>query len=279
MPIPCRHIVFGAAIALAGCAAAPRDSKLIVNGVLSFDARVERIGVALVRNVRGFSLTAPPSAGEMVKDTLDRFEGVPADPSMVATVPVVLAAGLSATLHVGAAGGLFGLSTAETKAAASTISAAAAEAQLEDHIARIVLAELETHYPAKVRNLPDESPPSSPANHRPVTRPARRATGPAHDITVRVRLLHHGLQARPRALNDDLIKVAEAANPPLALLLSTHAEATRTDTGEFFGGVSVVYESVPHTFTEWGKNNAELLRHELSTGREQMLQEIRERIK
>lgn len=258
----------GLAAGLAGCATAPGEAKLTVNGELSVRPEQE-VRLVVARDAREFAVVVPMTTQEIVKGMTARFPETK-DPLVLLAVPWFVAGNVMGALQ----GGLIGLSSGTTDAAnadrGAAVSVAAAELALDEAVARAVQARLEELRQAPVDRLPDIKWTRDPE-------PALRGRpGPSADagrVVVRVRTLFQGLQVRP-VKRDDLVGVAMKANPPLALVLAVQVALVTEDGEQLLGGVSAAYESQQRTFARWAERDAALLRTELALGTRAMLDEL-----
>lgn len=148
---------------------------------------------------------------------------------------------------------------------------------MADRMARAVHDRLGALFPGKVAVVSEL--PAPPETELRVIRP--RSAGAALEpsqFNVHVRVLFWGFQTKLTAQNEDLIKTAESANPPLALLLNVQVLALAEPGDEFSGGVSVRYESVPRRLAAWARDDARALREELAVAEREITREIVARI-
>lgn len=161
---------------------------------------------------------------------------------MILAAPWYLAATIAGVAQVGVIAAVSGVSDDAAEKSSHAIALAAKGLLLDEAVARTVHEKLESGAPGKSQRLPDQAPTAEASARRP-RQAAAPSRGPkAHeDATVRVRILFQGLQTRP-VQRSDLVGVAMAANPPLALVLAVQVLATGDETGETVGGVSTSYE-------------------------------------
>lgn len=255
-----------AVAALAGCANAPVERKLTVGGTLKLPGDTARVTIAVSRGPGEFELNTPASGVEAVGHTLGEFSNVPRDPRLLASTPVVAA-------MTGAVAAVFGLSPGTVESASGAIAKATMGDQMSDRIAQTLHARLSGIFPGKVERVPDVPMPPVPEKRARREVSGQVAAAPT-EFLVHVRLMFAGLQVRPTARNDDLIKMAEAANPPLVLVVALQALAVAVTGGDFSGGVSVVYESVPRRLERWAGDEARLLREELAAAEKEISAEM-----
>lgn len=277
MVSPAASAVLGLLVVLTGCASAPTERTLTARGTLELPMQVSAVRVAVVREASGFAAEAPDSVGERAAAATGSVGRLPPDVSTAVAAPVLIVTDAVAAVGSGAMGVVFGAGGGATGPEARAIAAATGEDTVAPRLARVIAQQLETRFTGVVRRGPDErARPEPPAGARRATARAPSAAPP--DLTVRVRVLFRGLQVRMTARNDDLIRAAQAVNPPQVLLLAAQVEATRTDDGAWVGGVSVTYESIPRTFAQWAAGDARLLRTELVAAEEEIVQAVRERL-
>lgn len=253
---------------LAGCASAPTERSLTVGGTLRLPANTAQVKIAVIREPRGFHANLPPSGTDVVGGTLQDLKHAGPDPRIIAAVPVAVA-------MTGAVASIFGLSSGTVESSAGAVSKATVGEEMTGRVAGVVQERLAEIFPGKVETLP-----GVPASLERSKQPRRRAMDePAPTaFAVQVRLMFWGFQTRLTALNDDMIRLAESANPRLALVIAVQVLALTAPDGEFFGGVSGVYESVPHRLEYWAADEARRLRDELAAAERELIGGILARI-
>ncbi|MBL9202977.1 MAG: hypothetical protein JNL39_20880 [Opitutaceae bacterium] len=253
---------------LAGCASAPSERTLKVGGALHLPAATQQVKIAVVREPRGFHSNLPPSGSDVVGGTLQELERAGPDPRIIAAVPVAVAV-------TGAVATVFGLSSGTVETSAGAVAKATAGEEMTSRVASVVQGRLAEIFPGKVERVP-----AVPASLEPAKQPRRRLMNepPPSEFAVQVRLMFWGFQTRLTALNDDMIKLAESANPPLALVIAVQVLALAAPDGDFSGGVSAVYESVPRRLEYWAADEARRLRDELAAAERELVGEILARI-
>lgn len=228
----------------------------------------EQVKIVVVREPAGFHSNLPPSGPDAVSGTFEELGRAGPDPRLIAAAPVAAA-------MTGAVAAVFGLSPSTVESSAGAVSKATAAEQITSRLARVVHERLAATFPGKVQIVPEV-----PASLEPEKQARRRsmAEPPPTAFAVQVRLMFWGFQTRMTALNDDMIKLAESANPPLALVIAVQVLALTVPDGDFSGGVSVVYESVPRRLEAWAGDEARRLRDELAAAEREITDEVLARI-
>lgn len=261
-------VALGGLVALAGCASGPTERTLKAGGTLRLPGNTEQVKIVVVRDPRGFHANLPPSGADVVGGTLDELERGGPDPRIVAAAPI-------AVVMTGTIATVFGLSSSTVESSAGAVARATAGEQMTHRVARAVRERLGAMFPGKVENVvevPASLEPTKPLGRRSVAQPAPTS------FTVQLRLMFYGFQTRLTARHDDLVKMAESANPPLALVLAVQVLTLSAPDNGFSGGVSVVYESIPRRIEYWAAGDARQLRAELAVAERELIDEILARI-
>lgn len=254
------------ALVFAGCSSPKQITQ--AHGGLRLSAADAPLGLSRVQPVQEFAVYLPASRGEAAR-AFARDGAAELAPEAAIVFPITALLG-------GVIGASLGLDAEVRARAASVILETAGGAAVEDRLARRLRDHLRRG--GDLRELPPNIPVDPPEAPGHLMRdesgrmvwakappPAHPAAGGDVQTIIHLRLGRQGLDA----FVDPHVSYsgdAENPNPALALVLTAEVIAIRVRDWSSPGGVTVIYRSLPHRFTEWADDGGARLRRELDAG-------------
>jgi hypothetical protein len=267
----------GAVALLMGAGCATREVvpvRVEVYGTLDLPRDCPVVGISAAGVTPEFYLNEPTTKESAAREISEDMRGSPIDAETAIILPAVP---LLSAIFGGTFGGAMGVRAAELHEGSRTIQAALRAYAMDRRLEQTLVQHVELLLPGTTRLLPRSVPPPNTGarrrllygyeQRRSVPRaepPALAPAGTRIDPLITWRISSFGFSA-PQPHPRPGTYAGNEINPPLRLILAVDVNAVRTEDQSELGGVSLIYQSQPHKFTQWAENDARLLQTELDS--------------
>ncbi len=272
LPLPA-----GAVALLLGAGCATREVmpvRVEVYGTLDLPRDCPVVGISAAGVTPEFYLNEPTTKESAAREISEDMRASPIDAETAILLPAVP---LLSAIFGGTLGGAMGVRADEVLAGSRTIQAELRDYALDRRLEHTLVQHVELLLPGTTQLLPPGATPPNTGRRRLLTYgyehralvqrpepPALAPAGPRVDAVITWRISSFGFSA-PQPHPRPGTYAGNEFNPPLRLTLAVDLQAVRTADRSELGGVSLIYQSQPHKFTQWAENNALLLHTELDS--------------
>ncbi|RXK53703.1 hypothetical protein ESB00_18630 [Oleiharenicola lentus] len=265
----------GAVALLLGAGCATREVmpvRVEVYGALDLPRDCSVVGISAAGVTPEFYLNEPTTKESAAREISEDMRASPIDAETAILLPAVP---LISAILGGTFGGAMGVRAAEVQEGTRTIQATLHDYAIDRRLEHTLVQHVEHLRPGAIQLLPPSVTPPNPGRrrlllydyeHRRSTPrpepPALAPAGPRVDAVLTWRISSFGFSA-PQPHPRPGTFAGNEFNPPLRLTVAVDLQAVRTADRSELGGVSLIYQSQPHKFTQWAENDARLLRTEL----------------